>query len=197
MHIVRFEDASLLSIKSRETEGVSRNFIGAALSRASGPQAYIAELAPGSRIPSHFHDVDQFQVFVRGTGRIGKDTWHAGIFHYADAFTPYGPLVPDPGSEMHFFTLRPAAASGVFRMPDSRGLIGNRRGRNVVSSIKICAAAGPELVLRVEPLMSLRDDGVAGDVLHIAADMEFLEDAPAPSTQFAIVLMRLQHQTTK
>ena len=35
------------------------------------PQAYLIENSPEMTIASHYHDVDQFQVFVRGEGTIG------------------------------------------------------------------------------------------------------------------------------
>jgi hypothetical protein len=82
-----------------------------------GPQAYLAvQGAQVDEIPTHFHSVEQFQYVVIGSGTIGDRTVEAGVVHYADRFTPYGPLCAGPLG-MTYATLRPCHDTGVFVMP--------------------------------------------------------------------------------
>jgi hypothetical protein len=85
-----------------------------------GPQAYLAvQGAQVDEIPTHFHSVEQFQYFVSGTGMIGGRAVEGGIVHYADRYTPYGPLCAGPLG-MTYATLRPHHDTGVFVMPAGR-----------------------------------------------------------------------------
>src|ERR1700738_3467863 len=69
-------------------------------------QVYVLE-HPGEGLVSgpHFHPVDQYQVFVHGGGHLGKRAIGEITVHYADAYTPYGPMVAgDQG--MSVYTIR-------------------------------------------------------------------------------------------
>jgi hypothetical protein len=82
-----------------------------------GPQAYLAvQGAQVDEIPTHFHSVEQFQYVVTGSGVIGGRPVEAGVVHYADRFTPYGPLGAGRRG-MTYATLRPCHDTGVFVMP--------------------------------------------------------------------------------
>src|SRR5688572_4110454 len=74
-------------------DGVVQDVFGAHTEKGPPPQGYLAMMAPQSRREPHFHRVNQFQVVVAGEGLIGKHPLHPGAVHYADAFTPYGPIV--------------------------------------------------------------------------------------------------------
>jgi hypothetical protein len=85
-----------------------------------GPQAYLAvQGARVDEIPTHFHSVEQFQYFVTGTGTIGGRQVEGGIVHYADRYTPYGPLCAGPPG-LAYATLRPCHDTGVFVMPGAQ-----------------------------------------------------------------------------
>ena len=82
-----------------------------------GPQAYLA--VQGARvadIPPHFHSVEQFQCVVSGSGTIGGRSFTRGVVHYADRFTPYGPICAGPEG-LTYATLRASHDTGVFVMP--------------------------------------------------------------------------------
>jgi hypothetical protein len=68
----------------------------------------------GHVIKPHFHSVDQYQVVVRGVARSGKHPMCSGDFHYADAYTSYGPIVAGEGG-LAFFTLRPSGVRRISR----------------------------------------------------------------------------------
>src|SRR5262245_6284358 len=71
---------------------------------ATGPQVYLAESEPGDRVPPHVHLVDEFQVSLLGGGSIGNHLVAGVTVHYADAFSPYGPLLAGPAG-LSFFTV--------------------------------------------------------------------------------------------
>ena len=94
------------------------------------PQAYLLEHEPGNVIEPHFHTVDQFQLFVAGSGRLGRHEVEPFAVHYTDAYSPYGPIVAG-ASGVAFMTLRPRRDAGAHYMPGSRDKMIRRAGRNV------------------------------------------------------------------
>ncbi|MBV6303355.1 hypothetical protein KVP10_00570 [Candidimonas humi] len=77
------------------------------------PQAYLLDLNADEVLPPHFHIIDQFQVFFRGNGTLGRnaDVLQPVSIHYADHHTGYGPIIA--GREgFSYFTLRPEADPG-------------------------------------------------------------------------------------
>jgi hypothetical protein len=115
-------------------------FIGQVASFHPGPQAFLVGMPESqATIDPHFHDIDQFQIVIGGDGRLGHETATPVTFHYADAYTPYGPIVAnDRGIE--FFTLRLACSTGFFPMPASRHLMPGKPGRNVSGAFQIGSA---------------------------------------------------------
>jgi hypothetical protein len=106
----------------------AKNYLGATDSFDRGPQAFRTIFAPHHVIAPHFHRVDQYQIFVTGTATIGQTQVEPVTVHYADGFTPYGPIrVAD--QEMSFFNLRAFADRGAYWMPGSRDRLERRAGR--------------------------------------------------------------------
>jgi len=69
------------------------------------PQFILIENSPGRVIRTHYHDVDQFQIVVAGSGRFGKHKVAPFSVHFARAYTPYGPITA--GSEgLAWLTIR-------------------------------------------------------------------------------------------
>ncbi len=94
----------------------------------SEPQAYIVDMrTPGGVIAPHYHDVDQFQLVLRGTGQMGPKPLQPGSVHYVDHHTTYGPIVAGPEG-LAFFTLRATRAEGRYNMPESKRLKTIRSG---------------------------------------------------------------------
>lgn len=86
------------------------------------PQGFLVEQPPGSVTPPHFHEVNQFQVFVAGSGVFGKKPATPLMVHYAGGHTPYGPIAAGPEG-VSYFTLRAAWDPGAKYMPKSRDLL--------------------------------------------------------------------------
>lgn len=96
------------------------------------PQGFLVEQPPGSVTKPHFHETDQFQVIVGGDGRFGKKPIAPLTIQYANAHTPYGPIVAgDDG--VTYFTLRAHWDPGAKYMPASRDRLvkGNQRSKLV------------------------------------------------------------------
>ena len=69
------------------------DYVGTSASKSDGPQAFVVEmLQPNAKLEAHFHDVDQFQVVVRGEGKLGRYALRPITIHYADA----APIVAPP-----------------------------------------------------------------------------------------------------
>ena len=69
------------------------------------PQAYLVEQQPNQVADPHFHLIDQFQVVVAGGGLFGKKPIEGISVHYANAYTPYGPIAAGPEG-VHYITMR-------------------------------------------------------------------------------------------
>jgi hypothetical protein len=149
--------------------GRRRDYIGSGGKIAPGPQAFLVErLYANARIDPHFHDVDQFQIVVQGDGRIGKKIVQPVTFQYADAYTPYGPIVANVQG-IAFFTLRPVASGGHFSMPGNRHRMPCRAGRNLAGTFAADLTAMPAGASAVEMLLPTEADGVAAIGLRLGA----------------------------
>lgn len=113
----------------------------------------------GARIPPHFHDVDQFQVIVDGDGRIGKKPIRPITFQYADAYTPYGPIVGNDNG-FAFFTFRNFASGGFWGMPGNRQNMPVRAGRNIEGVFELDGALPAAGETELMELMPAQSDGV-------------------------------------
>ena len=140
------------------------DLIGQRHVEAQGPLAFIVRTPPGGYLEAHFHACDQFQVIVEGSGTIGRHKVRAGFVHYADAFTPYGPLLAAQDEGFAYETLRADWCKGMYRSPQDIALAKGRSGRNLINhgpeleaDIPWCAR---ESVLDVVPRLA-RMNGVA------------------------------------
>jgi hypothetical protein len=83
------------------------------------PMLYLVEQDANTIIPTHFHQVTQFQVAVAGSGKIGERHLQPVTVHYTNAFTGYGPL--QASSEgMSYFTVRNAFDPGLRPLPEAK-----------------------------------------------------------------------------
>lgn len=142
------------------------------------PQGFLVRQPPGSVTLPHFHEVNQFQVFVGGGGRLGKDDAMPLTVQYAGAHSPYGPIAAGEAG-VTYFTLRAAWDPGAKYMPQSRARLrpGPRRqtlGGPVLPSdaAALRALARPETVALIER----EADGMAAWLLRIGPGAE----APMP-----------------
>ena len=128
------------------------------------PQAFLVIQPPGAVTPAHFHEPNQFQVFVEGDGRIGAHPTTPLTIQYANGHTPYGPIVASD-SGIKYFTLRQRWDPGAKYLPASREklVLGNQRARvkgglTVSSDADRLARAGEV----IETIFPMEPDGLAG-----------------------------------
>jgi hypothetical protein len=167
--------------------GARRDYLGEPGSLEAGPQAFLVERPyPNPRVAPHFHDIDQFQVIVAGDGRMGTKEVKPITFQYADAFTPYGPIVGrDDG--ISFFTLRAVASGGYFAMPGSRQHMPGRAGRNLAAAFDIEREPLPAHEVTREPLMEPEADGVYAEGLRLGAHASTTGLTPDAGCQYYLV----------
>jgi hypothetical protein len=124
---------------------------------SGGPQAFLVEVQePGTVIPPHFHVEDEFQVIVAGSGSLGKHRLDGLAVHFAEAYTPYGPI--RAGTEgLTFFTLRAKADPGAEYMPESRARLIRKARRNVAADVPATGST---------PLWPVRDDGLGAWIVR-------------------------------
>src|SRR3954463_3601109 len=91
--------------------------------KAGVPQVLLVEQqVPGSKILPHFHGIDQFQVFVDGTGRLGHHEVRPLSVHYTNSHTGYGPIEAGPQG-LSYYVLRPSfdtLGSQYLHVPEAR-----------------------------------------------------------------------------
>jgi hypothetical protein len=128
------------------------------------PQGFLVIQPPGAVTPAHFHEPNQFQVFVAGDGRIGAHPVTPLTVQYANGHTPYGPIVAFDGG-VRYFTLRQRWDAGAKYLPASRDMLvkGNQRARvkgglSVGSDEERMARRSP----MVEAVFAPEADGLAG-----------------------------------
>jgi hypothetical protein len=113
--------------------GKNRNTLqeGEAPPSADGlyPMAFLVEKDSGAIVHPHFHQADQYQVVVQGSGRLGLHDIASVAVHYTDAYSAYGPIVAaDEG--VAWFTLRNAWDPGARYMPAARQQLREARARH-------------------------------------------------------------------
>jgi len=121
-------------------------------------QAYLVEQPAHSTVPAHYHDTNQYQVFLNGDATFGKQKIGAITVHYASGHTPYGPIVTDGG--VTYLTLRNRWDSGGKTMPHSRATLQPVKRRfRMVDDIAIPDPADATGA-REDALIACEDDGL-------------------------------------
>jgi hypothetical protein len=93
------------------------------------PMAFLVEKQGGAIVHPHFHQADQFQVVVQGSGRLGTHDIASVAVHYTDAYSAYGPIVAAEEG-VAWFTLRNAWDPGARYMPEHRRQLRESRARH-------------------------------------------------------------------
>lgn len=166
------------------------------LKQNEAPHAFLIEVPALSEIPAHFHRVPQYQVFVQGSGQLGRN--HAlepVTVHYTDEFTGYGPILAAEDG-LSYFTLRNFFDPGAeyISQPGVREkLRPSARRYLVVGPDKIQLSSKDSLAaqrdIALENVIEPHDDGVAAYVLRAGPGLAF--SGPDPSAgggQYWLVL---------
>jgi hypothetical protein len=157
MRIVPISEANRVKMEHTAGPAHRRDFVGQPGILNTDPQAFLVERTyPNPVIHPHFHDVDQFQIFIGGDGRIGKTPVEAGTFQYSDAYTPYGPIVGNDDG-VCFFTLRAIASGGHWPMPGNRDKMPGRAGRYLAGTFDLTTTLSEEGRMEREILLEEED----------------------------------------
>jgi len=148
-----------------------RAFFGSAKSLEPGPQGFLIEnVPPGTTVPPHFHEVDQFQLFFGGGGSWYGATPIGPLFvHYVDAYSTYGPFGTGVDAPMEFFTLRATPTLETHYMPASRDKLRGRVGRRNLHVDIDPNDHGPD---GGGARFLEGDDGLAVELIHLATGEE-------------------------
>ena len=148
---------------------------------ADEPNVCFNEWDPGYVARPHFHAVDQFQLFVRGTGQFGKHKLRPGSIQYANAYTPYGPIEAGPAG-LAFLLIRARTDAAVTYVPAPAHL---RKGRKPRSYIFDVDMDRPDSAIVAGPY----DDGLEIHRRFLEPDAELEFSAPqACGGQIGVVL---------
>ncbi|MDP2322889.1 MAG: hypothetical protein Q8N51_02545 [Gammaproteobacteria bacterium] len=136
------------------------------------PQAFLLEMNANEVLRQHFHQVDQFQIFVSGSGRMGRtaDALAPIVVHYSDHHTGYGPIAAGPQG-YGYFTLRAQHDGGATYIgePGYRDRLKPSRKRHftvpVVLSIAPVLAECSETTTEI--LTETGDDGLGASLLRM------------------------------
>ena len=92
------------------------------------PMAFLVEKEAGAIVHPHFHQADQYQVVVQGSGRLGVHDVASVAVHYTDAYSAYGPIVAAEEG-VAWFTLRNTWDPGARYMPEHRRQLREARAK--------------------------------------------------------------------
>ena len=167
------------------------------------PQAFLIEMHAGETILPHFHEVDQFQVFVAGSGGVGRSAHGVLAVHYADHHTGYGPINAGPHG-YSYFTLRAKSDPGAHYLnrPGYREALKPSAKRHGVAD-NVTLSTEPVLMDRKEPaveplLPELHGGGLGASLIRMGPGMSHAGPDPrATGGQYYLVLNgSLEHGAT-
>ena len=136
------------------------------------PQGFLVSQPPGSVTPPHFHETNQFQVFVGGSGRLGKRRADPVTVQFAGGHTPYGPIAAEDRG-IQYFTLRQAWDPGAKYMPAMRSRLerGRQRQRLAARLERPAADLDDLRAPAVETLIPLEADGMGAELVRLGPGM--------------------------
>jgi len=147
------------------------------------PQGFLVDQPPGSITHPHFHETDQFQVFVEGSGRMGKKPVDPVTVQFAAGHTPYGPIVAGEAG-IRYFTLRRRWDPGAKYMPRMREKLVRGHQRQRLSPV-LGRALIEGVVNLSEPRLTVlfgpEPDGLAAWLVRIGPGQSFAGPATEES----------------
>ena len=167
------------------------------------PQLLLVEQpVPGSTVMPHYHSTDQFQIFLDGSGKLGRHELHPISIHYTNRYTGYGPIVAGP-SGVSYYVLRPQfdelVTGQYLHIPELRERLKRQPGRKRSIIVDGVAVKTLEELSRITAPVSERaidleadkhDPGLFADVLSMGPNMPYT--APDPQTGGGQVFLVLQ-----
>jgi hypothetical protein len=150
---------------------------------APAPIAYLVEQGPHTQLRAHFHEVDQFQIFVNGAGHIGAREASPGLGHFVGPYSAYGPIVAgDPG--LAYMTLRNAFDPGAQWLPEHLDEVRPHRDSRREVVFQAAPPVNDEALgaldeTRMVPLVERQPDGLAAWSCLVPAGQQTAGPEPA------------------
>jgi len=104
------------------------------------PNMFLVEQPAHAVLRPHFHRQNQYQLFVDGSGTIGRTTLRPYTVHYAGAFTGYGPVIAGPEG-LKYFTFRPVYEIGLIPAEDREQMVRGPKRHETVGPIDLATPA--------------------------------------------------------
>ncbi|MGS0743025.1 hypothetical protein ACVBEF_14510 [Glaciimonas sp. GG7] len=144
------------------------------------PQAFLVEQTPDWTLPTHFHAQHQFQVFVAGSGSLGKHAVEQLGIHYASPYSAYGPLLSG-AQGVSYLTLRLIGDTGAWYLPEARPHLPLRIKKQQVHAAPGATALTPALTTLdtalEEILITPEESGLAAWLIRLPPHQKI----PAPA----------------
>lgn len=158
-------------------------------------QAFRVDMNADMAFDPHLHIVDQFQVFIAGSGKIGPDAADVVTAHYADHHTAYGPLVAGAGG-MSYLTLRSKTDAGMIKVksPDIRQHLRPTKRRHRTSSqivLSIPPVMRHRAAVEIETVMEEKpgDEGMTSKVYRFGSGMRARAPETAGTGGYYVIVM--------
>lgn len=152
------------------------------------PQAYLVMQPPHSVTRPHFHQTNQFQVFVGGGGKVGKIRTDPVTVQYAGGHTPYGPITAEERG-IDYFTLRQKWDSGAKYLPANNDALDKGRQRQLLGVRKTDARRPGDGEVLHDSLIALEPDGLLVEHFALAPGVRTaMPDAALGGGQYHVVL---------
>jgi rubredoxin len=190
--VVAFDD-----VKATRTERVVEggkfawrtNFMQPAAEDRENPQAFLAECSAERVLRTHFHDHDQFQIFVSGGGTNAKHPIAPFQVHFSRKHTPYGPIIANEQG-CGFLTLRAQRDPGAQYLPENLEKLKGIEGRQPWQlSVNVEFPEANDSIA-IAPLDGIRDDrGLAANAVSMKPNATATAPDPSNSNgQYIVVL---------
>lgn len=162
-------------------------------------QAMLVEEAPHRNLRTHYHEQDEFQIFVSGGGTNGRHPIKPFQLHFARKFTPYGPILASEEG-CAFLTLRSRRDRGAKFMPESRPLLDgvqDRRPWQIGADVEFPDVSDGASMQAVTGMQD--NDGLDARALRMAPGARTQAPSPAGSDGQYVVVLRgsLVHQNAE
>ena len=170
---------------------LSTTFFRAKPDTPDAPTAALNRYTPQSRVSAaHFHQVDQFQVIMEGSGDFGRHPVKPYCVHFSRAYTPYGPLCADKETGWGFIVLRSRFDPGAQRFPQSLDKLKQVPGRRPWQVTKDVDFPVADRGVGVQDIPEIQDDqGLFTRTVTMAPGTQMT--APDPSVgdgQYVVVV---------
>lgn len=154
------------------------------------PQGFLVFQPPNAVTRPHFHQTNQFQIFVGGSGTVGRLRADPLTIQFAGPNTTYGPIVSEDEG-IRYFTLRQSWDPGAQYMPEKRAKLvkGEKRQFVAVRGQGEVPPVTDSDGVQTETLIAPQSDGLSALVFTIPSGAEIaLPDAISGGGQYQVVI---------